>query len=195
MYKLVTLRDVLRIPPDRFGEPVEEVALEMLRREYEEVMDPDLGIVISVIDVEDVGVGRLIPGDGGAFHQATFRVLTFKPEQHEVVEGAVTEVVDFGVFVRLGPVEGLIHISQLTDDFIDFDSKTPALIGKETGRRIMRGDMVRARVVSVSMSGGARGGRIGLTMRQPFLGKIEWIKEELERIYGKQEAGEEKHPS
>lgn len=187
MYKLVTLKDVIRIPPDRFGEPVEKVALEMLRQEYEKVMDPELGIVLSVIDVEDVGVGRLIPGDGGAFHEAVFRALAFKPEQNEVVEGVVSAIVEFGVFVRLGPIEGLIHISQLMDDFIDYDSKAGILMGKETGRRLMQNDIVRARVVSVSMSGGARGGRIGLTMRQPFLGKLEWIKEEVERGRGKEE--------
>lgn len=185
MYKLVTLKDVLRIPPDRFGEPVEKVALEMLRQEYEKVMDPELGIVLCVVDVEDVGVGRLIPGDGGAFHEATFRVLTFKPEQNEVVEGVVTAIVDFGVFMRLGPIEGLIHISQLMDDFIDYDGKAGILTGKETGKRLMQNDVVRARVVSVSMTGGARGGRIGLTMRQPFLGKLEWIKEETEKSGGK----------
>ncbi|MBS7247709.1 MAG: DNA-directed RNA polymerase [Candidatus Jordarchaeales archaeon] len=185
MYKLVTLKDVLRIPPDRFGEPVEKVALEMLRQEYEKVMDPELGIVLCVVGVEDVGVGRLIPGDGGAFHEATFHVLTFKPEQNEVVEGVVTAIVDFGVFVRLGPIEGLIHISQLMDDFIDYDGKAGILTGKETGKRLMQNDVVRARVVSVSMTGGARGGRIGLTMRQPFLGKLEWIKEEAEKSGGK----------
>ncbi len=184
MYKLVTLKDVLRIPPDRFGEPVEKVALEMLRQEYEKVMDPELGIVLCVVDVEDVGVGRLIPGDGGAFYEATFRVLTFKPEQNEIVEGVVTAIVDFGLFVRLGPIEGLIHISQLMDDFIDYDSKAGILTGKETGKRLMQNDIVRARVVSVSMVGGARGGKIGLTMRQPFLGKLEWIKEETEKKNG-----------
>lgn len=187
MYKLITLKDVIRIPPEKFGEPVEKVALEMLRQEYEKIMDPELGIVLSVIDVEDVGVGRLIPGDGGAFHEAVFKIITFKPEQNEIVEGVVTAVVDFGVFVRLGPLEGLIHISQLMDDFIDYDRKAEVLTGKETKRQIMKNDVVRARVVSVSMSGGAKGGKIGLTMRQPFLGKLEWIKEEVEKSQEKKE--------
>ncbi len=187
VYKLVKLEDVLRIPPDKFGEPVRDVALEMLRREYEGTMDPELGVVLSVVDVEKVGVGKLIPGDGGAFHDAVFSVLVFKPEVSEVVEGVVSLVVDFGVFVNLGPIDGLIHISQIMDDFIDYDGRGGMLIGKETGRRLMTSDVVRARIVSVSMSGGPKGGRIGLTMRQPFLGKIEWIEEELEKRSEKKE--------
>ena len=38
---------------------------------------------------------------------------------------------------------------------------------------------MRARIVAVSIGGGIRSGKLGLTMRQPFLGKIEWIEEEV----------------
>ncbi|MEM4675742.1 MAG: DNA-directed RNA polymerase, partial [Nitrososphaerota archaeon] len=42
---------------------------------------------------------------------------------------------------------------------------------------------VRARIVAVSLTGGASG-KIGITTRQPFLGKIEWIKEETKKLKG-----------
>lgn len=179
MYELVTLKDTVRIPPDRFGEPINEVALEILMKEYEGIIDPDLGVVISVVGVENVDVGKLLPGDGAAFHKVLFSVLVFKPIQHEIIEGEVVEVVDFGAFIRLGPLDGLCHVSQITDDFISYDSKRRALIGKETGRTIQENDKVRARIVAVSIGGGIRSGKLGLTMRQPFLGKIDWIEEEV----------------
>ena len=197
MYELVTLRDTVRIPPQRFGDPIDKVALEILMKEYEGIIDPDLGVVISVVGVEDVEVGKLLPGDGAAFHKVLFSVLIFKPIQHEIIEGEVVEVVDFGAFIRLGPLDGLCHVSQITDDFISYDSKRSALIGKETGRVIQENDKVRARIVAVSIGGGIRSGKLGLTMRQPFLGKIEWIEEEVkgtkeEKKEEKQEAREEK---
>lgn len=190
MYELVSLRDTVRIPPQRFGEQIDKVALEILMKEYEGIIDPDLGVVISVVDVEDVEVGKLLPGDGAAFHKVLFSVLIFKPIQHEIIEGEVVEVVDFGAFIRLGPLDGLCHVSQITDDFISYDSKRSALIGKETGRVIQENDKVRARIVAVSIGGGIRSGKLGLTMRQPFLGKIEWIENEVKGT--KEEKKEEK---
>jgi DNA-directed RNA polymerase subunit E' len=191
MYEIITLDDTVRIPPQRFGESIKKVALEILMKEYEGIIDPDLGVVICVVDVEDVRVGKLLPGDGAAFHKVLFSVLIFKPIQHEIVEGEVVEVVDFGAFIRLGPLDGLCHVSQITDDFISYDSKRSALIGKETGRAIQENDKVRARIVAVSIGGGIRSGKLGLTMRQPFLGKIDWIEEEVHGLKEVKEEGKE----
>jgi len=66
-----------------------------------------------------------------------------------------------------------------------YDGRRGALIGKETKRILERGDHVRARIITISTSMSNKIMRIGVTMRQPFLGKLEWIKEDLERIYGK----------
>jgi DNA-directed RNA polymerase subunit E' len=43
---------------------------------------------------------------------------------------------------------------------------------------------VRARVIAVSFPKGGVGGKIGITMRQPFLGKLEWIKEDVKKAKG-----------
>ncbi|MHA1721630.1 MAG: DNA-directed RNA polymerase [Candidatus Baldrarchaeia archaeon] len=187
MYKLVKVEDVVRIPPNKLSEPIEDAALKVLRKELEGTIDPKLGYIIAIIDVEDIGLGRIIPGDGATYHDVVFTVLTFQPMLQEVVEGEVIEVLNFGVFVRLGPLDGLCHVSQITDDFITYDSKRSALIGRETGKVISENDRVRARIVAVSLKGGSRSGKLGLTMRQPFLGKIEWIKEEVKRIEAEKE--------
>lgn len=190
MYKLVKVKDVVRIPPNKLSEPIEGAALKVLRKELEGTIDPKLGYIIAIIDVEDIGLGRIIPGDGATYHDVVFTVLTFQPMLQEVVEGEVIEVLNFGVFVRLGPLDGLCHVSQITDDFITYDSKRSALIGRETGKVISENDRVRARIVAVSLKGGSKSGKLGLTMRQPFLGKIEWIKEEVKRIEAEKEEKE-----
>ncbi|MHA1594709.1 MAG: DNA-directed RNA polymerase [Candidatus Baldrarchaeia archaeon] len=186
MYKLVKVKDIVRIPPNLLNKPIDEAALSALKEKYEGTLDSELGFVIMVLKVDEVGLGKIIPGDGATYHEVVFEALTFKPEMYEVIEGEVIEVVSFGVFVRLGPMDGLCHISQITDDFISYDPKRSSLLGKESGRVLSEGDRVRARITAISLKGG-KGGRIGLTMRQPFLGKLEWIKEEVKRIEERKE--------
>jgi len=184
---LYKVKDIIRIPPSYFNEDLEKAALKVIREAYEGVMDNELGFILSVQNVKVEEEGMIIPGDGATYHEAKFELLTFKPKPKEVVEGEVVEVARFGVFVNLGPLDGLVHKSQVMDDTeVDLDSKRGALIGRETRRILERGDIVRARVTSVGIATANRPMRIALTMRQPFLGKLEWIKEELERIYGKE---------
>ena len=59
------------------------------------------------------------------------------------------------------------------------------VIGKETKKTLRPGDIVRARIVAISPPKGSSVGKIGLTSRQPFLGKIAWITEELEKVEAK----------
>lgn len=183
MYSIVTVRDVVRIPPSQFGAPIKDAAMIHLRKQHENVLDRDIGLMIAVIDIDEIGQGRLVPGDGATYHSVTYRVLVFKPVRGELIEGTVVELMDFGAFIRMGPLDGLCHVSQICDDFITQDPKGNALLGKETGRILSEGDKVRARITSISFESGNRSGKLGLTMRQPFLGKIgpemSWIEEDV----------------
>ena len=75
----------------------------------------------------------------------------------------------------------MLHVSQLMDDFITFDERQGILVGKETGRSVRKGDLMRVRIVAVSFPKGRSSGKIGVTARQPFLGKLEWIEEDVRR--------------
>jgi len=176
MFKVITVEDTVRVPPDRFGEPLEEVVMDLLRKNYLGITDKDVGTVLSIMELKEVGVGRVIMGDGASYHDVVFDTLVFKPEPNEVVQGEVVEIVDFGAFVRIGPLDALAHVSQVMDDFVGYDRKKGALYGKEKKLTLKEGDKVRARVVSVGIRRG-KGGKVGLTMRQPGLGKLEWIEE------------------
>lgn len=188
MFKLVTLEDTIRIPPETFGNPLEEVGRQQVNAKYEGVVDEELGYVIAVIDVKVSSTGKIIPGDGAAYHKVTFSLLTFYPKLQEIVEGEVVEIADFGAFVRIGPVDALLHVSQLMDDFISYDEKQGVLLGKETKRKLVSGDQVRVRITAISLGRAGSSGKIGVTARQPFLGKLEWIDEEIKKL----KSGEEK---
>jgi DNA-directed RNA polymerase subunit E' len=111
-----------------------------------------------------------------------FSLLAFYPVIQEIVEGDVVEIADFGAFVRIGPVDALLHVSQLMDDYISYDEKQGVLLGKETKRKLASGDQVRVRITAVSLGRAGSSGKIGVTARQPFLGKLEWIKQEVTKI-------------
>jgi len=192
MFKIIALEDTIRIPPEKFGEPIETVGHEQLKIRYEGMVDEELGYVIAVADVQVSPVGKIIPGDGATYHKAVFSLLTFHPKVQEVIEGEVVEIADFGAFLRVGPVDALLHVSQLMDDYISHDEKQGVLMGKETKRKLSTGDQVRVRVTAISLARGGGSGKIGVTARQPFLGKIEWIKKDVEKIKSS-EAGEPRH--
>jgi DNA-directed RNA polymerase subunit E' len=196
IYSVVTVRDVVRIPPKEFGSQIEDAAMQHLRKQHENVLDRDVGLMIAVIDIDDIGQGRLMPGDGATYHSVTYKVLVFKPIRGELVEGNVVELMDFGAFIRMGPLDGLCHVSQICDDFITQDSKGSALLGKETGRTLAEGDSVRARITSISFESGNRSGKLGLTMRQPFLGKIgpqnSWVEDDVRSARGEKSKKDKK---
>ncbi len=181
MFKLVTLEDTIRIPPETFGNPLEAVGQQQVKAKYEGVVDEELGYVIAVTHVKVSPVGKIIPGDGAAYHKVAFSLLTFYPELQEIVEGEVVEIADFGAFVRIGPIDALLHVSQLIDDFISYDEKQGILFGKETKKKLMSGDQVRVRVTAVSLGRAGSSGKIGVTARQPFLGKLEWIEQDVQK--------------
>lgn len=176
MFKRVTLQDTIRIPPENFGEPLEAVGRQQVKNKYEGIVDEELGYVIAAIDVKVNPVGKIIPGDGATYHKVMFSLLTFYPVIQEIVEGDVVEIADFGAFLRIGPVDALLHVSQLMDDYISYDERQGVLLGKETKRKLTNGDKVRVRVTAVSLGRAGSSGKIGVTARQPFLGKLEWIK-------------------
>jgi len=176
MFKLITLQDTIRIPPETFGNPLEKVGRDQVKTKYEGIVDEELGYVIAVTNVEVSPIGKIIPGDGATYHKVTFSLLTFYPVIQEIVEGDVVEIADFGAFVRIGPVDALLHVSQLIDDYMSYDEKQGVLLGKETKRRLTNGDQLRVRITAVSLGRAGSSGKIGVTARQPFLGKLEWLK-------------------
>jgi ribonuclease R len=69
----------------------------------------------------------------------------------EEFEGVISGVTSFGIFVELpNTIEGLIHVSFLTDDYYHYNQKQYAMIGERSGKIYRLGDAVEVRVVSVN---------------------------------------------
>lgn len=71
----------------------------------------------------------------------------------DVFEGFISGVTSFGLFVELKDyfVEGLVHISNLMDDYYIFDEKRHTLIGENTHKRFTLADEVTVQIASVDL--------------------------------------------
>ncbi|MCD5409975.1 MAG: DNA-directed RNA polymerase [Methanocellales archaeon] len=178
MYKKMRLVEVVRVPPEKLGDEVKEAVAEALEDKLEGRIDKTIGVIVAIIKVVDVGEGRILVGDGAVYYKTTFDAIVYKPEMQEIIEGKIVEIVEFGAFVSMGPVDGLLHVSQIADDYFSCDEKNKRLIGKESAKALVEGDCIRARIVAVSLNElEPRESKIGLTMRQTALGKLEWIED------------------
>lgn len=178
MFYILEVKDHVRVEPELFDMPVKESIAKQLEKKYREHIDREFGAIITVLDVSDVGEGILIPGDAAAYYESTFKLLVFRPELQELVYGQISQITNFGAFIEMGAIEGMLHISQTMEDFVSF-SKTNSLIGKNTKRSVKKGDLCLARIVAVSFK--TIPPKIGLTMRQPGLGKLDWISEDKKK--------------
>jgi len=176
MYYKVRIEDTVRIPPNRFSEDLNEVITKIVQKTFEGTMRKNYGVIVVADNIESVGNGIVIHGDGAMYQKVAFDALTFKPELQEVIDGIVCEIVEFGAFCHIGPLDALVHMSQIMNDYVEVDSENEVITGKEKKLTLKTGDVVRARVVAVSLNElSSRESKIGLTMRQPALGSHEWI--------------------
>lgn len=178
MFYEVLVTDHVRVDPNKFGMDTDEAVRVQLEEEYSSFQDKDIGTVVSVLDVLKVKEGIIIPGDGAAYYESTFKLIVFKPELQELIYGKIEEITNFGAFMDMGVIRGMIHISQTMDDFVSF-SDSGVLTGKDGKKNLVKNDICIARIVAISYKGEEP--KIGLTMRQPGLGKLEWIKAESEK--------------
>ena len=69
----------------------------------------------------------------------------------EEYDGIISSVTNFGMFVELAnTIEGLVHVSYMTDDYYRFDERHYAMIGERTGNVYRIGDEITVRVVKVN---------------------------------------------
>lgn len=179
MFSLVEVEDYVRVEPKLFGLKTADAVKEQLRASYVNLQDKDIGTVVDVLEVLSVDDGIIIPGDGAAYYKSRFKIITFRPELQEIVFGKIQEITNFGAFIDMGVIRGMIHISQTMDDFVSF-SKTGNLAGKDGKKTLNVGDNCMARIVAISFKGEEP--KIGLTMRQPGLGKLDWISADKEKV-------------
>jgi ribonuclease R len=84
---------------------------------------------------------------------AWLKCYYMRDEIGEVFDGTISGVTGFGIFVALDEVyvEGLVHVSELGNDYFQFDAPKHRLLGERTGKRYRLGDRLRVRVIRVDL--------------------------------------------
>ena len=109
MYKIVTKEDTIRIPAEymRKGQSLDQHIDRLSMTAFEGRFDDDNRFVLVTNNHQPLGRGRIIHGDGAIYQRVRFDAVLFCMDDYEVVEGVVSEVNEFGAFVRIGPMEAL----------------------------------------------------------------------------------------
>ena len=181
MFQIIEAEDVVRVEPLDFSESLNKMAEKMLKIKYESTLSPEFGYIILIINVKADKIGKILPSDGATYHNVNFKILTYLPKLQEVVEGEVVEITDFGAFIRIGPTDALLHLSQITDEYLNSDVRQGQITAQQSSRTINVGTRMRVRVTALSLARGSSMGKIGVTCRQPFLGATDWIEEDLKK--------------
>lgn len=180
MYEILTLEDEIRVPPKNFGLEANESIKKSLAERYENRIINNASVVLAITEILEFGEGQIEVEDAGIYYKVKFKAMAYSPRLHEVIEGEVVDITNFGIFVRFGPLDGLCHISQIINDFISFDKKSVTLACRDSHKIVKVGDIVRVRIIALSLEK-KEVNKINLTMRQPGLGKLEWLEEEKEK--------------
>ncbi|MHA2294787.1 MAG: DNA-directed RNA polymerase [Candidatus Hodarchaeales archaeon] len=179
MYYLTEMQVSVRVPPNRFGEQIEKVIIDLAREKYENSVDPETGLIVAVNSVVSLSPGKIVPGDGATYHDVVFNAVTYKPLKGEMIQGEVAETIKFGVFLRLGCTDALSHMSQIGQEkFALSTRKGGVLIGRDTGRQLRVGDSVRAKIINASIDHVSM--KIAVTMKNKRLGTLAWRKAIIE---------------
>lgn len=177
MYYVKEIEDKVRVVPELFKEKTKDAVNRILRDEYERRIFRDQGVILTVFDTDILSDGVVIPGDGAAYYRVKFKALTFMPHVNEVYETEIKDLVDFGAFASLGPLQGLVHISQIGNEKFFFNKKLKKITSKSGKKSVKKGDRALVKVSTVSLKVNISDTKIGLTMRAPGLGKPEWLEE------------------
>lgn len=194
MYYLITIEDFVGVPAARLGENIENVIYSEIERNLSRKIfkiDNDRWAIIAIEKIYHIGEGMIIRGESGVYFDVKFTAVADIPSNLECVKGIVKGVMEFGAFIDIGSFDGLCHISQIFDDYGSYDGRNRMVVGKGTGKKLMIGDEVLARITTISWKDDIYDTKIGLTMRQPYLGKDEW-KEIDKKIHEKQEKMKER---
>lgn len=185
------MADSIRVPPEKLGEDLEDSVEGALSTNVEGSISEEAGVIIAVEDVNSIEGGDIEPEDAGVHYEVEFSAIVYQPELQEVVRGEVVDITSFGAFVRIGPLDGLCHVSQVMDEYVNLDEENNMLVSEEGDKTLEIGDTLTTRIIAVSMKN-EDSNKINLTTRQPGLGKDEWIEMyEEEQEEDEEEEGEE----
>ncbi|XP_071724531.1 uncharacterized protein [Rutidosis leptorrhynchoides] len=102
MFYLSLIEHTLRLPPSRFGLPLQEGIKKELEHLFIDKVIAKLGLCISVYDIRKIEGGFIFPGDGASTYTVQFRLVVFRPFVGEVISAKLKASDTDGLQLTLG---------------------------------------------------------------------------------------------
>ena len=176
MFYKIKLKDYVALEPDLFNKNLEEAIEKQIIRDYTHKISEELGFIVLILKIEKIGEGFKLSEDPSRHYVVEFEVISYIPQIHEFIKGDVTSITEFGAFINLGVIEGLVHLTQTMQEQVSF-SKSGVIQANKSDKSLKGGDIVKVKIVAISFKDLANI-KIGLTMRQPGLGNISWKEDQ-----------------
>jgi DNA-directed RNA polymerase subunit E' len=188
MFYLVDVRERVGVGAQRIKENIQESIEESIDAKHTR---EENGVFLGVTEIKKVGEsGDILPERPEIYFDVEYMGLFFQPQPNEIIQGMVVDVAEFGPFVRIGPVDALAHISQITTEKMTYNPQQDVIANKDNKLVIQTGDQLIAAVANSTIAPDRM--RVNLTMRQDGLGLLKWLVKE--KVKKKTEAKEEKEP-
>ena len=174
MFYLVDVQEKVGIEAQNLKKDIKACAEERLEEMHSK---EENGVFLGVVEIKNIGeTGKILPEKPYIYFDIEYTSLFFQPAQNEIVDGIITEIAEFGPFVRLGPIEAFIHISQITKEKLTYNPEQDIITTKDGKFVVKRDEKVRALVANSAISEDKV--RVNLTMKQDGLGLISMLEKE-----------------
>ncbi|KMT01896.1 hypothetical protein BVRB_9g209220 [Beta vulgaris subsp. vulgaris] len=131
----------------------------------------DLGYLLAVTTLDNIGEGRVRQQTGDVLFPVTFSCLTFKIFRGEVLEGTVYKVLRHGVFLRSGPVETIFLSAQKMHGYQLVPGENPMFISEKQSK-IEKNVVVRFSVIGTKWVETEREFQAVVGLEGDFLGPV-----------------------
>lgn len=152
MFVLSTFQDTIRVPASQLGKPIEDELTDILNARLANKVVHNVGLVICLKDIIDVGESHLHDGDGAIFTKCTFRMIVFRPQIGEVVCGTLRSSSREGLKVSLDFFDCIEIPPKLLNETSRFDESDQTWTwyyddeGKTHSLKLEIGEKIRFRV-------------------------------------------------
>eukprot|EP00898_Chlorokybus_atmophyticus_P007598 jgi/Chlat1/783/Chrsp104S01252 len=151
MFIVSQLSDNLRILPHNLAKPTAQAVTEELERLYIDKVVSDLGLCVTLYEIDSIEGGYVYPSDGAAHFTVTFKLVFFRPFIGEVLLGKLIKCDETGLIVSLGFFEDIFIPEHLLQEPSTYDIDEKLWVWKFDGNDMFMDleEQVRFRVNSV----------------------------------------------
>ncbi|KAL1408156.1 DNA-directed RNA polymerase II subunit [Vanrija albida] len=170
MFFLRQLTHTILLHPSYFGAQLEEYLRQKLYEDVEGTCSGKYGYIISVVTINDIGEGKIMPSTGQAKFKCSYTAIVMKPFKGEVVDGKVINVNKMGFFAMVGPLQVFVS-SHLVHADMKFDPNASPQCYRSNDEVIQKDTRVRMEIVGCRIEANDIFA-IG-TIKKDYLGQIQ----------------------